>query len=193
MTRRAFHPLCLDNFANASVFTRLYTLARVESLSSDKAPEVFLYGMHVLKQFRDTVRVTPTAFDPSQLSEMAFNLYHHIRGSVTLWSLSIAVERLRDEKVPILAEWIEGLLLRVMTHCNWSGEHQTQLSNIKQDLEQWTIFEFMYALTDSGGTWTPERFVAKTKAMLALLKETPFNEITLDQVKMVLNDNTATV
>ncbi len=195
MSEPFFHELCLDNFAQSSVFARLRTLVRAERVYNANAPLVIQFSLYVMRQFRDTVRADCPAFDVKEFSALGTNLYFRLRGSMTLFSLCFAMQQVQDadtnqREMALLTEWIETLLGQAMERCGWTAEHQVQLSGLKESIERSALIDFMQQLAACAHTLPPERIARTTIAMLELLKTSgDIGNITLEQIRSVLNAN----
>jgi hypothetical protein len=77
-----------------------------------------------------------------------------------------------------------------MERCGWSDEHQKQLSGIGEEIERHTLIDFMQQLCDCARTVPPDRLARTTIEVLTLLDDgKPIGEITVDQVKQLLEAN----
>jgi hypothetical protein len=190
-----FHELALDNFAQACTFTRLRTLVRAECVYLGQAPLVVQYSLHLMRQFRDAVR--SNTFDVAAFSALGANLYYRVRCSMTLCSLSLAIQQLGDaqgRESVLLSEWVETLLEQAMVRCGWTEEHQAQLSASKEAIARRTLVDFMQQLADCYRGVSHERLARTTVAMLELLREHQagggdISSITTEQVRRVLEAN----
>lgn len=195
MSEPFFHELAFDNFAQASVFARLRTLVRAERVYLGEAPLIAQYSLHLMRQFRDGVRVDCPSFDVREMSALGANLYYGLRSAMTLDSLLHALQQVQDcethqREMALLTEWIESLLEPAMERCGWTPQHQAQLSGLKETIQRSMLIDFMQRLTDCTGTVPPEKLARITMAMLSLLKDggTSVDSITIEQVHRVLSD-----
>lgn len=184
-------PIQLSEFSRLAILERVQLLGKLRLVYMSDAPLLSGFYFDFLLQYRSLIRsrVFPTLESVDKGTE---ELYYRFRCCTTITDISNALTAIDNTRhasrknLCSLVEFMEDLLTDCFAACEWTEEHQEQLTNLKPAIERHELLSFMQDMLANARILGVEKVAVVTMRITELLKSQPLDQsFTKEQINAI--------